>query len=56
MCQAMVSDTRVLNNAVGKSGALGEPRDFGGLGPASREASEIQGAAPLPPRTGCPCL
>ncbi len=37
-------------NAVGGSGAQGEPRDFGGLGPTSHEASEPEGAAPLPPR------
>src|SRR6266849_3801893 len=38
-------------NAVGGVWAQDEPRDFGGLGPASHEASELEGAAPLPPRT-----
>jgi hypothetical protein len=41
---------RVIN-AVGGSGAQGERRNFGGLGPASFEASESQGAVPLPPRS-----
>ena len=36
-------------SAVGGSGAQGEPRDSGGLGPASPEASDSRGAAPLPP-------
>ena len=36
-------------NAVGGSGAMGEPRNFGGLGPASSEASKDERAAPLPP-------
>jgi hypothetical protein len=30
-------------------GASCELRDSGGLGPASAEASEMKGAAPLPP-------
>jgi UDP-N-acetylmuramoylalanine--D-glutamate ligase len=36
--------------AVGGSGAQGEPRDSGGLGPASPGASETKGAAPAPPQ------
>lgn len=39
-------------NAVGGSGPMGEPRNFGGLGPASSEASKDEQTAPLPPRTG----
>src|SRR6266849_3472252 len=34
----------------GRSGAQGEPRNFGGLGPASSEASENQRAAVAPPQ------
>ena len=44
-----IDRTRSLD-AVGGSGAQGEPRDFGGLGPASPEASESKGAAPAPPQ------
>jgi deoxyribonuclease V len=34
---------------VGGCGAPGDPRDFGGLGPASPEESDIEGAAGAPP-------
>ena len=40
-----------MNNAVWGSGAMGELRNFGGLGPASSEASNDEQTAPLPPRT-----
>jgi UDP-N-acetylmuramoylalanine--D-glutamate ligase len=36
--------------AVGGSGAQGEPRESGGLGPADPEASETKGAALAPPQ------
>ena len=45
----------VSNNAVGGSGAMGEPRNFGGLGPASSEASKDERAAPLPPQNRMTC-
>jgi PqqA peptide cyclase len=35
----------------GESGVQGEPRNFGGLGPASSETSEIQRPRTLPPST-----
>ncbi len=35
---------------MGGSGAQGEPKDSGGLGPASHEASEPKGAAVAPPK------
>ena len=34
---------------VGGCGAQGDPRGFGGLGPASPEGSDFQGAATAPP-------
>jgi UDP-N-acetylmuramoylalanine--D-glutamate ligase len=36
--------------AAGGSGAKGKPRDFGGLGPASPEASDTKGASLAPPQ------
>jgi hypothetical protein len=36
-------------SVVGGHGMQGEPKNFGGLGPASSEANENQGAAPLAP-------
>jgi len=36
-------------NPVRGCGAQGDPRDFGGLGPASPEGSDFQGAASAPP-------
>ena len=36
-------------DVVGGLGVSCELRDSGGLGPASPEASELKGAAPLPP-------
>ena len=35
---------------VGGSGAQGDPRGFGGLGPASPEGSDFQRAAVAPPQ------
>ena len=41
----------ITQKLVGGPGAQGEPRNFGGLGPASSEASENLGAtAGAPPR------
>jgi hypothetical protein len=45
----MASPTLRMIDAAGGCGALGDPGDFGGLGPASPEGSDIEGAAPLPP-------
>ena len=42
---------RVLITVVGGLGVSCELRDSGGLGPASPEASELKGAAPLPPKS-----
>jgi hypothetical protein len=47
----MASPTLRMIDAVGGCGASGDPRDFGGLGPAGPEGSDIEGAAPLPPRS-----
>jgi UDP-N-acetylmuramoyl-L-alanyl-D-glutamate--2,6-diaminopimelate ligase len=41
---------RFLSEAMGGSGGQGEPRDSGGLGPASPEASKTKGAALAPPQ------
>lgn len=38
-----------LMNALGRRRAAGELSGFGGLGPASREASASHNSAPLPP-------
>jgi hypothetical protein len=41
----------ITRRLVGGAGAQGEPKNSGGLGPASSEASENQGAtAGAPPR------